>query len=245
MSPLLEEAGCALRRLARRRGARAVALLDAGLLGYAAAVRPVATARDALSAATAIAAFTILVVAAGAIADDRERGRLALAATHPIPRGVWVAGRWLAASVAGGAVLAASAAVLLGVAGAGGDPAGLALALAASLAHLAAFAAVAIGLSCRFGATAQVLVLLSVLILGAVPPDVAAQAIPAAWAGAAARGLWAAFPTSWALGRLHAWALAGGAAAPAIAALLALQSAAWLAAGARALAGADLAPRDG
>ena len=92
----LVEAGCTLRRLARRRTAPATIALAAALLGYAAVVNPVVTARDALSAATAIAAIVVLVLATGIVGDDRERGRLALAATHPSPPWVWVVGRWLA-----------------------------------------------------------------------------------------------------------------------------------------------------
>jgi hypothetical protein len=243
VTPILEEARCTLQRVARRRAARGAALLDVALLGYAAVVRPVATARDAVSAASAVAALTVLVVAAGVIADDRERGRLALAATHPVPPGTWVAGRWLAVTSLAGAVLVVASLVLLGVAGAWRPPAGVALALAASLAHFAALSAVAVGLSCRVGATAQVLALLAVLIVGAVPPDVAATSVPVAWAGAAAQLLWAALPTSWALGRLHAWSLAGGEPAPLVVAALALQTAAWLAAGTRDLGRAELAGR--
>ena len=70
--------------------------LCALFLVYAGVVNPVATARDALSAATAIASVVVLIVSAGVIADDRERGRLALAGTHPVPPAVWVLGRWLA-----------------------------------------------------------------------------------------------------------------------------------------------------
>lgn len=245
MTTLLVEAGCAARRLARRRAARGAALIGAGLFTYAALVRPVGTARDAVSAATAIATFTLLVAAAGVIGDDRERGRLAIVATHPVPVRTWVVGRWLALCGVAVAVLVPAAAALLAVAGAWHTAGAVALALAASLAHLAAFAALAVALSCRVGATVQVLTLLAILIAGAVPPDVAAQAVPAAWAGDVARALWAALPTSWALGRLHAWSLSAGAGAPWLALALALQSAVWLAAGERGLGRGDLAPREG
>ncbi len=247
MTALLAEAAAAARRLARRRTSGGAGALAAGLLAYAALVRPVASARDAVSAATAVAAFTLLVLAAGVIADDRQRGRLAIAATHPAPPRVWVVGRWLAVSGAAGAVLLAGAAVLLTVAGGWDRPGPVALALAASCAHVAAFAALAVALSCRAGATGQVLGLIALLVAGAVPPDVVAQALPGAraGAGAAVSAAWALLPTSWAVGRLHAWALGGGTPAPWLGVAVMLQSAAWLAAGAIALGRAELAPRGG
>jgi len=244
VSAPLVEAGCALRRLARRRTAPATLLVGAVLLGYAAAVRPVATARDALSASSAIGAVVVLFLSAGIVADDRERGRLALAATHPSPPAVWVVGRWLAVAAAAVAVFAVATAVLLEVARAPEPPVGVALAAAAALAHLVALAALAVALSCSVGSTAQVLVLLAVLGLGAVPPEIAAQALGAA-AGAVARVAWAVLPTSWALSRLHEWALAAGPPAPALALGLALQPALWLGAGVRRLAGSELAARSG
>ena len=242
MTALAAEVRCALRRLARRRAAAGALLPGAVLVSYAGVVRPVASARDALSASSAAAAVMLIVAAAGVIADDRERGRLALAATHPAPAATWVIGRWLALWLAASAVLAVAGALLLGVAGAWPDPVRLAAAAAAALAHLAAFAALAVALSCRVGSTAQVLLLLAVLVAGAVPPEVAAQGWPG-WARDAAVAASAALPSSWALGRLEVWTLAGGPAVPWLALALALQPVAWLAAGVRTLDRAELAVR--
>lgn len=238
------ETVCAARRLARRRSAAATLLVAALLAGYAALVRPVEGARDAVSAATAIASFTLLVAGAGIVSDDRERGRLALVATHPASPPTWVLGRWLAVWGAAAATLAGASVALLAVAG-GGQPGRTAAALAASTVHLAALAALTVALSCRVGTTAQVLILVALLVVGAVPPDVAAAAAPRPWVPAAARAVWSVLPTPWAIGRLHAWALGGGPAAPLLALVLGLQPALWLLAGARALGGAELGAREG
>ena len=245
MTPSLVESACALRRMARRRTLPASLAVCALLLVYAAFVHPVATARQALSAATAIASLVVLVVSAGIIADDRERGRLALAGTHPVWPSVWVLGRWLAVWGLAAAVLGVSSTVLLGIAARHPLPGTgcLALATAAAMAHLAALAALAVALSCGAGSTAQLLLLLALWVVGAVPPEVLAQSVDGAWAGGAARVLWTALPTSWALARLHAWSLGAGPPAPILALVLVLQPALWLGAGARRLAAAELAVR--
>jgi len=241
---VLVEAACMLRRLSRRRTVPATLALAAALLGYAALVNPVVTARDALSAAAAIAAIVVLVLATGIVDDDRERARLALAATHPAPPPVWVVGRWLAVLGAAAAAFAVAAAVLLAVARGPRPAAGVALGAVAALAHLAALAALAVALSCGLGSAPQLLVLLAVLGLGAVPPQIAAAALGHP-AEVVVRTLWAALPTSWALSRLHGWILAAGPAGPWLAVALALQPALWLGAGARRLGAAELAVRAG
>lgn len=241
MNLYVVEARCALRRLARRRVLPAAGAVGVLFLVYAGAVHPVTSARGALSAATAIATVAVLVVSAGIISDDRERGRLAIAATHPAPASVWVIGRWLAVWGVAATVLGAASAVLLVVARAATGP-GVALAEAAALAHLAAFASLAVAVSCGAGSTAQLLLLLALSVVGAVPPEIAAP-WGGPWAAAAVRALWAALPTSWALGQLTEWSLASGAPAPLLALALALQPALWLGAGARWLGGAELAAR--
>lgn len=248
MTSFLAEVSCALRRMARRRSGAGALAAAAALLVFAGLVRPVATARDALSAATAIATVTLLVVTAGIVGDDVERGRLALAATHPAPPLAWVGGRWLAALAASAAVFAAAAAALLPVACGLRPPPGVVAGAAVSLLHLAALAALAVALSCRLGSTAQLLVLLALLVAGAVPPEIVG--LPAGpLAAAAARAAWSALPTSWALGELHRWALGGAAGSPApqplLALVLGLQPALWLAAGASRLGSAELAERRG
>lgn len=244
MSTLLVEAACTVRRLARRPTAAAALLLAVALLGYATLVNPVATARDALSAAAAVGATAVLVLSAGIVADDHERGRLALAATHPSSPAVWVVGRWLAVLGVAAAVFAAALAVLLAVVPAPRPPVGVALGVAATLAHLGALAALAVALSCSLGSTAQLLVLLAVFAIGALPPAFAAQALGRA-AGVAAALAWAVLPTSWVLGRLDAWLLGAGAPSPWLALALLLQPALWLGAGARRLGRAELAVRVG
>jgi hypothetical protein len=243
VTPHLVEAGCALRRLARRRVLPAIGALDALFLGYAGIVNPVVTARGALSAATALATVTLLIASAGVIADDWLRGRLAVAATHPAPPAVWVIGRWLAVWGVAAATLGAASAVLLAVAGGPHGTAGVALAEAAALAHLAALAALAVALSCAAGPTAQILILIALGVAGAVPPEIVAQPLGGPWAAGLARALWTALPTSWALGRLHEWSLAGGAPAPTLALVLILQPVLWLGAGTRRLAVAELGVR--
>ena len=245
MTPLLVEAACTLRRVARRRTLPAILALCALFLVYAGVVNPVATARDALSAATAIASVVVLIVSAGVIADDRERGRLALAGTHPVPPAVWVLGRWLAVLGLAAIALSVASTILLVVAAGPRDAGGVALAAAADLAHLAALASLAVALSCGVGSTAQLLSLLALWVVGAVPPEVVAQSVGGAWAGGVTRALWAALPTSWTLSRLHAWSLAAGPPEPTLALVLILQPLLWLGAGARRLADVELAARGG
>jgi hypothetical protein len=240
----LVEAGCTARRLARRRTLPATLALCALFLVYAGVVQPVATVRGALSAATALATVVLLIVSAGIIADDRERGRLAVAATHPAPPAVWVIGRWLAIWGAATAVLCATSVVLLAVVDGPRGLAGVVLAAGAAVAHLAALASLAVALSCGAGSTGQLLILLALCVAGAMPPEIVAQ--PAGpWAAGVARAVWTVLPTSWSLGRLHDWCLADGAPAPLLGLVLALQPVLWLGAGARRLAVAELAARVG
>ena len=242
MTALLAEALCTLRRAVRRRTAAGALVAAAGVLVYAGFVRPVASARDALSASAAVATLVLLVVTAGIVSDDVERGRLALAATHPVPAAVWVAGRWLAALAAAGAAFLASCVVLLLVVG-GAMPAGrVAAGSGVAVLHLAALAALAVALSCRVGSTAQLLVLLALLVAGAMPPEIVGQAggPPAV---VAARAAWTLLPTSWALDEVQAWALGAGAPRATLLLALALQPALWLAIGGSRLAGAQLAER--
>jgi hypothetical protein len=242
MTLLMVEAATTLRRLVRRRTVLAVCALDLGLLLYTAVVDRVGSARDALSAASALAALTVLVFAAGIVADDRAAGRLAVAGTHPAPRGLWVVGRWLAVFVTASAVLTVAAGVLLAAGGGQRVTSAVSLGWAAGLAYTAALAAVATALSCGVGSTVQTLTLVALLVVGAMPPEVALHALGGAWVEVA-RGLWALCPTPWALGRLHAWSLAGAAPAPHIAVSLVAQTAIALAAGARALERAELGAR--
>jgi hypothetical protein len=69
--------------------------------------------------------------------------------------------------------------------------------------------------------------------------------VPDLHARAAAGALWTGLPTSWTLGRLHAWALGAGGAAPWSALALALQPFIWLAVAARHLGRAELGARSG
>ncbi len=239
MSPALVEAATFARRLARRRVVRTTLALSAGVLIWGVLVSPVASARSALAAAQGLGALTTLVLASGCIADDRSAGRLAVCATHPVPRRAWVVGRWLA--VAGGAgLVTVVSAPAMALAGPGLGSPRFALAVAAAVAHVAAMAALAVALSCAAGGTAQVLVLLGVLVVGFVPPEVAAAG-GAEWVAQLSRGLWTVLPTPWALDRVQGWVLALEAPAPLIAVALFAQPAPWLAAGARALHRAELA----
>jgi hypothetical protein len=243
VSAAVQEAACTFRRLTRRRSSAGALSLVVLLLVYAGAVRPVASARDALSAASAIATLVLLVLAAGIVADDRERGRLAMPATHPAPPASWTAGRWLALWLAAAATLSASTVVLLAVTDDWRDLRGLALATAVAVAHLAALAALAVAVSCRVGATAQTLLLLGVIVAGAMPPELVELALPGTLTRSVMRALWGLLPTPWALGRLHTWLLAGGAPAPWLALALALQPPAWLAIAARSIGRAELPVR--
>ena len=237
------ESASALRRLARRRTVLTVAGLDLALLLYTAFLDPAESARAALSAAAVLGAFTVLVLSAGIVADDRAAGRLALAATHPASRACWVLGRWLAVFGPAAAVLTVAAGVLLVTGSGPRHPAFIVLGWTAGLAYLAALAALAIALSCRVGSTVQLLALVAVLVLGAMPPEIAVHALGSAWARTAARAVWTVLPTPWALGRLHDWSLAGGAPAPLLAVSLVVQAVVWLGAGARSLERAELGAR--
>jgi hypothetical protein len=245
MTPLVVEAATTLRRLARRRVALAVGAVDLALLLYTAVLDPVDSVRAALSAAAALAALTVLVLAAGIVADDRAAGRLAVAAAHPTRRAGWVVGRWLAVLGPAGAVGTLAAGLLLATAPARPAAFGILAGWAALLVYLAALAGLAVALSCAVGSTPQIFALLAVLVLGAVPPDIAVQGLGSAPVSSLARGVWTALPTPWTLGRLEEWAVSGGARAPLAAAALALQVAVWLAAGARSLSRAELAARSG
>lgn len=242
MTAVLVEAGVAVRRLARRRILPVTGVLVALFLGYAAVLHPVASARTALAAATAVATLVLLFTSAAIVADDRERGRLVIVATHPAPPSVWVVGRWLAVTSVAALTLAAASAVLLPVAGGPLRAGAVALAELTSVAHLAALGALAVALSCAGGSTPQVLILVALCAIGAMAPDVVAQPLGSAWAGLL-RVVWTALPTVWALDRLHAWSFAAGAPVPALALVLVLQPALWLGAGARRLARAELAVR--
>jgi Cu-processing system permease protein len=240
---VLAETSSTLWRLARRSTLPAATGLDLALLLYIAWLDPAESAGAALSAASVLGALTVLILSAGIVADDRAAGRLVLPATHPTSRAGWVLGRWLAVSATAVGVFTVASGVLL-VAGSGPrPPAALALGWSAGIAFLAALAALAVALSCAFGSTAQLLTLVAVLALGAMPPQVAVHALGGGWAAAAARALWSALPTPWALGRLHEWALARGAPASLLAASLVAQTAVWLGAGARALRRAELGAR--
>jgi hypothetical protein len=241
MRPLVAEAATTLRRMTRRRATLAVAALDLALLLYTVVLDPADTARSALSVAAALAALTVVVLAAGIVADDRAAGRLAVAAAHPARRADWVMGRWLGVFGPAAAVATLAGGVLLAAATARTDAAGMALGWAATMVYLAALAGVAVALSCAVGATTQIFALLAVLVVGAVPPDVAVPAVASVWVRALARGLWSVVPTPWMLGRLHDWSLAGGEPAPLVAVALAAQAAGWLLAGARSLGRAELA----
>jgi hypothetical protein len=243
VTAILAETACTLRRLARRRTVSAAAGLDALVLLYAGVLNPVRSASGAVSAAVLLATLTLLVVSSGIVADDRVNGSLAVAATHPATRATWVLGRWIAVLAVGAAVFSVGAAVLLGVAGGPGRPVAAVGGVAAGLAHLAALAALAVALSCVFGPTAQLLLLLGVLVAGAMPPAAIAETVGAAWAADVARVVWGVLPAPWSLARLEGWWVGGGASAPLVALALPLQTAAWLGAGAAAMARAELGVR--
>ena len=244
MTACLVEALVTARRLTRRGVLLATGSLVVLALCYAGLVNPVGSPRAALSAATELAALVVLVVSAGIVADDRSHGRLTMPATHPAPPSAWVVGRWLAVSGFGAAVLVAASALLLAVAHAPAT-AGVAAAELCALAHVAVLASAAVALSCAAGPTAQVLLLLALWIAGAMAPEAVGALVGAAWVTGLVRALWTALPSPWALGRLLDWALGAGAPAPAAALVLALQPSLWLGAGARRLALAELAARDG
>lgn len=244
MSLLGVEAATTARRLVRRRAVRVVAGLDFLLLLYTALADRPDSARAALSAAAALAALTVLVLAAGLVADDRAAGRLALAGTHPSPRAVWVVGRWLAVFMAAAAVFTVAGAVLIARGSEPCDPVRLAAGWGTGLAFTAALAALAIALSCRVGSTPQVLLLVAVLVLGAMPPEVVLHPLGGPWS-TAARALWALLPTPWALRRLHAWELATGSPAPFVALSFPAQALLWLWVAGRALQRAELGARSG
>ncbi len=246
MSLALVEAATTVRRLARRRAVLVVLLLDLAALLYGVLLAPSATAAGALASASALGAFTLLVLSAGIVADDRASGRLAIAATHPVSSGELVAGRWLAV-VALSVAVASIVGVPLTLAARGGAPgvAALACALAAAACHLAALGALALLLSCGVGPTPQVLTLLGVIVVGVVPPALAADALPWAALRPPFRALWLLLPAPWALDRLQAWALGLQAAAPLVLGALLVQTPLFLAAGSRALGRAELGARSG
>jgi hypothetical protein len=243
MSPLLAEAATTLQRLTRRRVVLAVGAVDLALLLYTTVLDPTDSPRAALAASAVLAALAVVVLSAGIVADDRAAGRLAVAAAHPARRADWVTGRWLAVVVAAGAAATMAAGLLLATTPVRPGALGILAGWAVLIAYLAALAGLAVALSCAMGSTPQIFALLAVLVLGAVPPDVAVHALGSGAIHVLARGLWAALPTPWTLGRLEEWALAGGAPAPLAAAALAIQVAVWPAMGARALGRAELASR--
>ncbi len=243
MRLVLVEAAAFARRLARRRLVIVTLALDAGVLVWAAFVAPVESVRAALASAHGLGALTTLVLASGCVADDRESGRLALCATHPAPRASWVAGRWLAVTAGAGAVTVASA-VAIAAAGPGLGPSGFALGTLSAVLHVAALAALAVAISCAAGATAQVLVLLALLVVGFLPPEVVSQAL-AAWTAPLCGAAWALLPTPWALDRLQGWALALEPPSPLLALALVAQPPFWLLAGSRALRRAERGARGG
>jgi hypothetical protein len=228
------------RRLARRRVVVTTLALDAALALWLVA-SPVDSERAAATAAQGLGVLTALVLASGCIADDRVAGRLLLGATHPAPPSTWVLGRWLAVAT-GACAVTLAATVLITLAGPGFGRAS-AFGAAVGCVHLAALAALAALLSTTAGATAQMLALLGVLLIGLVPPDVLAGMLAAPWLETVARVAWAALPTPWALDRLQAWA--AGLEGPHLVLLLALlaQPPLALALGARTVARAELGAR--
>jgi ABC-type transport system involved in multi-copper enzyme maturation permease subunit len=243
MRLVLVEALTFARRLARRRLVQIVFALDAAALALAVFVSPVASVQAAFAAAQALGALTVLVLASGCVAEDRCAARLALAATHPAPRTAWILGRWLAVG-GGAAAVTVLVAVVGAVAGPGfGSAARFAAAAAAAVIDLAALAALAVALSCAAGSTGQVLALLGLLLIGLLPPAVVASALATAWLEPATRVAWTILPAPWALDRLQGWALGAEGSQPLLALALLAQTPLWLAAGARAIAGAELGAR--
>lgn len=239
----LVEALTFARRLARRRHVALVFALDAAVLAWFAVVSPAGSLRAAFAAAQGLGALTTLVLSSGCVADDRSAGRLVLVATHPAPRSSWVLGRWLTVA-AGAACVTVGAAVVVALGGPGlGRSGAFALGAGAAALHAGAFAALAVALSCGAGSTEQLLALLGLLLLGLVPPAVLATLVAAPWLEPVTRAAWTAFPTPWALDRLQAWALGVEGPHPVVAAALLAQTPFWLAAGARAVARAELGAR--
>jgi|GEM_PF-6885169 len=231
------------RRLARRRVVVITLALDAVAVAWILATAPGESPHAALGAAQALGALTTLVLASGCIADDRAAGRLLLAATHPSPRSAIVLGRWLAVAAPSAAVTLV-AATLIALAGPGlGRVSGFVLGAAAGCLHVAAFGALAVSLSTGAGATAQVLTLLGLLLIGLVPPDVLASLLAAPWLEPVTRAAWTGLPTPWALDRIQAWVTGVEGPHPALALALVAQPPVVLAAGARALARAELGAR--
>jgi hypothetical protein len=240
---VLVEALTFARRLARRRLVAVVFALDAAALAWIALASPPGSVRAAFSAAHGLGALTALVLAAGCVADDRSAGRLVFGATHPAPRSAWVLGRWLAVGAPAACVTAVAAGVAaLAGPGLGGEGA-LALGVVAAILHVAAFAALAVALSCAAGSTAQVLTLLGLLVIGLVPPEILGSMLAAAWIEPVTRVAWSLLPTPWALDRVQAWAAGAEGPHPVLALALLAQTPLWLAAGAREMARAELGAR--
>ncbi len=239
MRLVLVEALTFARRLARRRLVAIVFALDAALLAWITLVSPVGSLGAAFAAAQGLGTLTTLVLASGCVADDRSAARLVLGATHPAPRSAWVLGRWLTVA-AGAACVTVGAAVAAALGGPGLGPAGaFAIGVAAAVLHVGAFAAVAVAVSCGAGSTAQVLVLLGLLLLGLVPPEIVGGML-ASWMEPATRVVWSLVPTVWALERIQAWAAGAEGPHPVLALALLAQTPLALAAGAWALARAEL-----
>jgi ABC-2 type transport system permease protein len=243
MTLVLVEAVTFARRLARRRVVLTTLTLDLAAVVWLALIAPVASVRAAWTAAQGLGVLTTLVLASGCIADDRAAGRLLLCATHPVPRSALLLGRWLAVA-AGAAAVTVPAILLIALAGPGaGRLSAFALGAAAACVHLLALAALAAALSTEAGATAQVLTLLGVLVIGAVPPEVPAGMLAAPWLEPVARVAWTVLPTPWALGRIQAWALGVEGPHPLLAVGLLAQAPLALALGTRTLARAELGSR--
>jgi hypothetical protein len=243
VSPVLVEALTFARRLARRRIVLTVLALDAATLVWMAFVSPVPSVRAACAAAQGLSVLTTLVLASGCVADDRSAARLIFGATHPTPCAAWILGRWLAVA-AGAAAVTVLTVVVAALTGPGLGPlTPFAFAVAAAVLHVGALAALAVALSCGAGGTGQVLALLGLLVIGLMPPEVVAGALHAAWVEPVTRVAWAVLPAPWALDRLQAWAMGAEGPHPLLALALLAQTPLWLAAGARAIAHAELGAR--
>lgn len=246
MSPALGaaavEAAFMLRRLARRREVRLLALLNLGVLvlgGFPGTPRSV---EWALAATVLLGQLNVLALSSGIVSDDLEGRQLVIIGSHPPSRGVIVVGRWLAvvALVSLVVVLALPLVVFRAHEGAASAPGALLGAWVAGWLHLVALAAFAVACSALGRPAAQGLALAAVVVLGAVPPEWLAARFDAEWALEAARGLWLALPTPWVLGRLQDWALGTGPAVPLAAATLLAQAPALLAIAGRRLTSIEL-----
>jgi len=240
---VLVEALTFARRLARRRLVAVVIALDAAVVAWIALVSPVGSLRAAFAAAQGLGALTTLVLSSGCVADDRSAARLVLAATHPERRSAWVLGRWLTVATAAACVTVGTVAVAA-IGGPGLGRAGaFVLGAGAAALHVGVLAALAVALSCGAGSTEQVLALLGLLLFGLVPPEVVGTVLAAPWLEPVTRAAWSLLPTPWALDRVQAWAAGAEGAHPVLALALLTQTPLWLAAGARAVARAELGAR--